>query len=55
MYYYMSLPNNLRMNILYGKVIAIAKLILFAWEMCNKTRNLTKIGDPCPFDTYLIF
>ena len=35
MYYYISLPNNLKMNILYGKVIAIAKLILFAWEMCN--------------------
>ena len=35
MYHYISLPNNFRMNILYGKVIAIANLILFAWEMCS--------------------
>ena len=35
MYHYISVPSNFRMIILYWKVIAIAKLILFAWEMCN--------------------
>ena len=35
MYYNMSLTNNFKMYILYGKVIAIEKLILFAGEINN--------------------
>ena len=42
------------MNTLYGEVKAIVKLIVFAREIGNQTRTLTKIGDPCLYNKYFI-